>query len=141
MLSKQQKLTARILAAVALLVLPAVTGAQVQPVRPFAGTSMSGLVDSVIFLINALLVLAAIAATVYIIISGVRYMASQGDERELEQARRSLIYGVIGIIIVLLAVVIVNYFAVAVGGGDGQSGLGAPGANFAPNPRSGPLGP
>jgi hypothetical protein len=87
----------------------------VQPVQAnyFIGTA-TRLVDSIIFIINALLVLAAIAAIVYLIISGVRYITSQGDEQVAEQARRGIIYAIIGVIIILLSFVLINYFVVNV---------------------------
>jgi type IV secretory pathway VirB2 component (pilin) len=120
-----------LLAVSLLAAVPASAVAQIMPVntKDFVGTSTT-LVDSIVNIINALLVLAAVAAVLFIIISGVRYMAAQGDERELDQAKRSLIYGIVVIIIILLAAVIVNYFAAAVGRG-GRSGSGAP-TNFAP---------
>ena len=73
-----------------------------------------GLINTVINIINALLVLAAIAAVVYIIISGVRYFASQGDEDAVAQAKNGLIYGVIGVIIIILSIVILNFFTAQV---------------------------
>ena len=61
-----------------------------------------GVIDTVINIINALLVLAAIAAVVYIIISGVRYFASQGDETAVSQAKRSLLFGIIHLLLYCL---------------------------------------
>jgi len=72
--------------------------------------SDKGLVDSIIAVINALLVLAAIAAVVFMIIGGVRYVTSQGDEDAVEQAKNTVIYAIIGIIVIILAAVIVNFF-------------------------------
>jgi hypothetical protein len=102
------------LLALSILVLPAAAAAQVTLVQPFANTATGGLVDNIIRIINALLVLAAIAAFAYIIISGVRYFAAQGDERALEQAKYALIYGIVGIVVIILAAVIVNFFVVNV---------------------------
>lgn len=99
-------------AALSLLAAPRRAAAGLPTVRPFFGTYSGGLVDGIINIINALLLIAAIAAVAYIIISGVRYFASQGDERAVEEAKRSLIFGVIGILVTLLALVIVNFFSV-----------------------------
>jgi hypothetical protein len=109
MKSKKTKAT---FIALGILSLPFVVSAAnpIPFVEPFVGTSDQGLVDSLISIINALLVLAAIAAVVYIIVSGVRYVASQGDERETEQAKRGLIYGIIGIILIILSAAIINFF-------------------------------
>ena len=76
---------------------------------PGAGQT-GGLVDTIVRIINALLVLAAIAAIVFIIIGGVRYITAQGDEDAVEQAKNTIIYAIIGIIVILLAAVIVNFF-------------------------------
>ncbi len=75
----------------------------------------TGLVNSVINIINALLVLAAIAAVVFMIIGGVRYVTAQGDEDAVELAKNTVIYAIIGIIVILLAAVIVNFFVSQVG--------------------------
>lgn len=80
-----------------------------QQVDEFAGTWSRGLIGGIIRVINALLIIAAIAAVVYIIISGVRYFSSQGDEQAVRQAKLALVYGIVGVIIIVLSMVIVNY--------------------------------
>ena len=110
----------QVLIGTCLLVAPALAQAQASDfyIPDFVGTASptgTGLIDTIINIVNALLVLAAIAAIVFIIISGVRYFASQGDEAAVDQAKRTLIYGIVGIIIILLAAVIVNFFAVNIG--------------------------
>jgi hypothetical protein len=74
-----------------------------------------GLIDSIINIINALLVLAAIAAIAFVIIGGVRYVTAQGDEDAVAQAKNTVIFAIIGIIIILLAAVIVNFFIAQIG--------------------------
>lgn len=77
----------------------------------FQGIRTSGnLIDTIINIINALLLLAAIAAVVYLILGGVRYFSSQGDEDAVEQAKNSIIYAIVGIIVIILALVILNFF-------------------------------
>ena len=114
-----------VLAAVTLLAIPLIATAQIgdseaknigfniTKVAPgFKGgiKQSGGLINTVLNIVNALLVLAAIAAVVYIILAGVRYFSSQGDEDAVEQAKNSLIYGVIGIIVIILAIVIITFF-------------------------------
>lgn len=70
----------------------------------------TGLINSVIGIINGLLTLAAIGGIAFVIIAGVRYFSSQGDEQAVSQAKRALIFGVIGIVLIILAAVIVNFF-------------------------------
>jgi len=74
----------------------------------------TGLIPSIVNVINALLVLAAIAAVVFMIIGGVRYISSQGDEDAVEQAKNTVIYAIIGVIVIILAAVIVNFFVLAI---------------------------
>jgi len=77
--------------------------------------TQGGLINTIIRIINALLVLAAIAAIVFVIIGGVRYITAQGDEDAVEQAKNTVIYAIIGIIVIILAAVIVNFFVSQVG--------------------------
>lgn len=75
----------------------------------------TGLVDAAINILNALLVLVAIAAIAFLIVGGLRYVTAQGDEDAVAQAKNTVIYVIIGILIVLLAVVIVNFFTAQIG--------------------------
>lgn len=52
-------------------------------------------------IINGFFALSAIATVVLIIISGIRFLSSGGDEATVYKARRSLTYSIIGFIIVL----------------------------------------
>ena len=83
-------------------------------VPDFVGTADvgTGLISAIINIINALLVLAAIVAIVFIIISGVRYFASQGDEIAVSQAKHSLLFGIIGVLVIILSIVIIKFFVV-----------------------------
>lgn len=75
----------------------------------------TGLVDTSINIINALLVIVAIVAIVFLIVGGLRYITAQGDEDAVAQAKNTVIYVIIGIIIILLAVVIINFFTAQIG--------------------------
>ena len=120
MLGMPPRVSAAVLLILSSLIAPTEAAAQVSDffVPQFAGIAPPGfgLVDAIIRIINSLLLLAAIAAVVYIIISGVRYFSSQGDEDAARQAKLALIYGVIGILVILLAVVIVNFFSANITG-------------------------
>lgn len=75
-----------------------------------AATSTSiGQVDS--FLHSIIKVLAGIgglAATGFFVIGGLRYIASSGDPRNLERAKRTILYSAIGLSITIAAFVISN---------------------------------
>ena len=83
--------------------------------RGIQDPAKAGLINTTIRIINALLVLAAIAAIVFVIIGGVRYITAQGDEDAVAQAKNTVIYAIIGIIVIILAAVIVNFFVSQVG--------------------------
>ena len=55
----------------------------------------------------------ALIAVIYIVIAGIRLIVSQGEEEQRKKAKDTILYVVIGLIVVLLAKVIVN-FAVGV---------------------------
>ncbi len=52
--------------------------------------------------------MAGLVAVVFIIKGGVEYMISRGDPGRVQKATRSLVYAVVGLIIVILASVITN---------------------------------
>ena len=74
-----------------------------------------GLIDSIINILNALLVLIAVAAIAFVIIGGLRYITAQGDEDAIAAAKNTVIFAILGIIVVLLAAVIVNFFLAQIG--------------------------
>lgn len=103
-------------ALLALLVLtPTVVAAQgLIGVQPPQGTSTSNLVDAVRFIINGLLVLAALAAMVFLIIGGVQYIISRGDEDAAATAKNTILYAIIGLIVIGLAAAVVNFIVGAI---------------------------
>lgn len=107
------------LAAVSALALPMVALAQagLTKVTAPAGTSTEGLVDAVIKMLNFLLVLAALGALVFLIIGGARYIGSQGDEDAAAAAKNTILYSILGLIVIGLAAAIVNFFILSFGGG------------------------
>jgi len=46
---------------------------------------------------------------VMIVIGGVNYMASQGDSQKIQKAKNTIMYGIIGMVIALLAFAIVQF--------------------------------
>ncbi len=77
--------------------------------------SPENLVAEILFVISKLISLLGVAAVIYVIIAGVRYMSAQGDQQAIDQAKRQLIYSVIGLIVIGLSVVITNFFINAIG--------------------------
>lgn len=52
----------------------------------------------------------ALIAVVVIVIAGIRLIVSQGSEEERDKAKKTILYAVIGLLIVLFARVIVGFF-------------------------------
>ena len=59
--------------------------------------------------LNAIIGMLGLVAVVVIIIGGVTYMTSAGDAGKVKKAKDTILYGVIGLIVVALAFAIVNF--------------------------------
>lgn len=75
----------------------------------FTGLTDMSLSDAILAVINAFLIFVTIAAIVMIIIGGIRYIVSQGDDRGTEVAKKTILYAVIGLIVVGLSLAIVTF--------------------------------
>lgn len=65
---------------------------------------------------NYAYIMAGVVAVVFIIKGGIDYMLSAGDPAKASKATRSLIYAVVGLVIVILAAVITNFIVSSVAG-------------------------
>ena len=74
-----------------------------------------GTVSSVI---NVILGVMGVVAVIVIILGGFTYMMSSGDAGKTKQAKDTIMYGIIGLIVALLAFAIVNFVLSNVFGGD-----------------------
>jgi hypothetical protein len=92
-----------------LLMVPAVAMAQFKIAQPDAAGNKTALPVKIISIVNVFLTLAAIVGVVFIVIGGVRYIISQGDESASEKAKNTILYAVIGLIVIGLATVIANF--------------------------------
>ena len=50
-----------------------------------------------------------------LIIGGLRYVISQGDANNVKQAKDTILYAIIGIVVAILAYAVVNFVAKALG--------------------------
>jgi len=80
-------------------------------------------------ILNTVYFWVAIVAVIAIIIGGVKYMTSQGDANKVKAGKDTLLYAIIGLVVVLLAFSITNFIlrsvgGSATGGGGGGSGGG-----------------
>jgi hypothetical protein len=58
---------------------------------------------------NAAFMLAGIVAVVFIIIGGISYSISAGDPGKISKAKDTILYAVIGLIVVLVSFIIVQF--------------------------------
>lgn len=65
--------------------------------------------ELIISILNFVLNFLALVAVIVIIIAGIRLIVSQGEEEAREKAKKTIIYVVAGLIVILLAKVIVNF--------------------------------
>lgn len=73
-----------------------------------------GLYDKIAGFINIALGLVGILASIYILYSGFRWMRAGGNEQEIKAAKDGLKNAIIGLVIIFLAYIIVNYVVTAV---------------------------
>ena len=72
------------------------------------------LMSTVQTIINVVLTVLGIVAVAMIILGGFNYMTSAGDTNKVTKAKNTIMYGVIGLIIALLAFAIVNFVLTSV---------------------------
>ncbi|MEX1997678.1 MAG: pilin [Candidatus Andersenbacteria bacterium] len=103
------------------LVAPVATHAQglSAGVTPFLGTQGGSLSGAIQTIVNVMLMIVGVIAAVMLIIGGVRYIISQGDEDQTEKAKNTILYALIGLIVIGLSAVIINFVLGAVAGNPG----------------------
>lgn len=76
--------------------------------------SSNNLFTTVNQIINVVLGVIGIVAVVVIILGGISYLISQGDAGKVAKAKNTILYGVIGMFIALLAFAVVNFVLTSV---------------------------
>lgn len=71
--------------------------------------SGNSLETTIIKIINAVVGVLALVCVIVIIIGGVNYMTSSGDAGKVKKAKDTILYGVIGLVVCVLAFAIVNF--------------------------------
>ena len=74
------------------------------------------LMDSIKLILNAVFGIIGVIAVIMIILGGISYATSQGDPGKVKKGKDTILYGVIGLIVALLAFAIVNFVLGALGG-------------------------
>lgn len=81
-----------------------------------AAGSDTDLMSLVTNILNAVFLVIGVIAVVVIIIGGVNYTTSQGDPSKVKKAKDTILYGIIGLIVSLLAYAIVNFVLTNIAG-------------------------
>ena len=76
---------------------------------PNTGKADDNLANSIINIINAVIGILGLVCVVVVIIGGVNYMTSSGDAGKVKKAKDTILYGIIGLVICVLAFAIVNF--------------------------------
>ncbi len=74
-----------------------------------AGTTGSTLTDLVKNIISALLFIVGAVAVIMIIVGGIRYVTSNGDQAHVKAAKDTIMYAVVGLVVAILAYAIVQF--------------------------------
>lgn len=69
-------------------------------------TSVEGIIQTVI---NVLSLIVGVIAVIMVIIGGLKYITSSGDSSNVQSAKNTILYAIIGLVIVALAQVIVRF--------------------------------
>ena len=84
-----------------------------EPIDQVKGEGDSGdLVGSITTILNSVVAVLGIICVIVIIIGGVKYMTSSGDAGKVKSAKDTILYGIIGLVICVLAFAIVNFVIV-----------------------------
>jgi hypothetical protein len=75
------------------------------------GAQFSDILHLIQNAINYALFLAGMLAIVFVIIGGIRYALSQGNPQALQQAKKTLTYAIVGLLVSGMAFAIVNFFS------------------------------
>lgn len=85
------------------------TGANPNTACGTGGTLNSGVANVAKLVVNIFSIIVGIVSVVMIIYAGFRYVTSGGESGSVSNAKNTLIYAIVGLIIVVLAQLIVHY--------------------------------
>ncbi|HSE29096.1 MAG TPA: hypothetical protein VLA77_00745 [Candidatus Saccharimonadales bacterium] len=72
-------------------------------VRPSADTQLFGSTGIFVIVTNILIFIIGSIAVIMLIIGGIRYTVSQGDQNAITSAKNTILYAIIGIVVAVLA--------------------------------------
>ncbi|MBQ2695569.1 hypothetical protein IJG04_02975 [Candidatus Saccharibacteria bacterium] len=72
---------------------------------------------------NTILYIVGIIAVIMLIIGGIKYVLSGGDSKKVTDAKNTVLYAIIGLVIAFLAFAIVNFVASALPTAESEAGV------------------
>ncbi len=79
--------------------------------NPLAGSNITTVEGLLAVLLDILVIIATPIVVIFIILSGFKYVTAQGNETKLEEAKRALIYAIIGGVLIIGASAIAEIIA------------------------------
>ena len=78
-------------------------------VDPVGGSGDNNLAKNITTILNNIIAVLGLVAVIVIIIGGVNYMSSTGDPAKVKKAKDTILYGLIGLVVCVLAFALVNW--------------------------------
>lgn len=141
-------LLARMAAGATILATPAIALAQYEPgdisllqtlLRPVRVNGQLNIFVLVASVLNFIVLIAAIIAILYLIWAGIQYITASTDEEKAKKARAAIYNAIIGIVVIVLSYVIIQYVSAlatnAVQGVQNGSGFNFGTGDLAPGTR------
>jgi succinate dehydrogenase/fumarate reductase cytochrome b subunit len=75
------------------------------------GGDTNAIKNTIVDLLLKVLDFITLLGVIFVVVAGIRLIVSGGDEGEKDKAKKTIIYVIIGIIVILFARVIVSFFA------------------------------
>ena len=96
---------------------PAGTGNNTTGIKTVGGDT--DLMGNIVSIINGVIGVLGVVCVVVMIVGGVNYMTSTGESAKVEKAKKTILYGLIGLVVCVLAFAIVNFvISNIIGGAD-----------------------
>ncbi len=73
------------------------------------GTSGDGLFTVIKNIIQVLLIAGGVIAVIVIVVGGLRYMTSNGEQAQVKSAKDTILYAIIGLVVTMVAYAIVTW--------------------------------
>ncbi len=72
-------------------------------------TPQDDIVPTIRGIASIISIIAGVAAVIVLVVGGIRYISSNGENEQIAQSKRTIIFAVIGLVVIGLAQVIINF--------------------------------